>query len=73
MTRLLTSKYRGKNMDMLNNAKAWLLARWAERTSWDGGVIVGLSLGYLLLGGLVDLVAWLALAYGIYTFIAKEV
>ena len=57
-------------MDMLNTAKAWLLDRWAERTSWDGGVIVGLSLAYLLLG---DIVAWLALAYGVYTFIAKEV
>ena len=49
------------------------MARWAERTSWDGGLIVGLSLSYLLLGGLVDLVAWVALAYGVYTFIAKEV
>ena len=41
-------------MDMLNTAKAWLMDRWAERTSWDGGVIVGLSLAYLLLGGLVE-------------------
>jgi hypothetical protein len=60
-------------MNMLNNAKAWLMERWAERTSWDGGMIIGLSLSYLLLGGLVDLVAWVALAYGVYTFIAKEV
>ena len=27
-------------MDMLNIAKEWVLARWAERTTWDGGVIV---------------------------------
>jgi hypothetical protein len=60
-------------MNMLNNAKAWVMARWSERTSWDGGLIVGLSLSYLLLGGLVDLVAWVALAYGIYTFVKKEV
>ena len=73
MTLLLTLKYRGEYLDMLNNAKAGLLARWSERTSWGGGVVVGLSLGYLLLGGLVDIVAWVALAYGIYTFIAKEV
>ena len=39
-------------MNMLNNAKAWLMERWAERTSWDGGLIIGLSLSYLLLGGL---------------------
>ena len=31
-------------MDMLNIAKSWVLARWAERTTWDGGVIIGLSL-----------------------------
>ena len=60
-------------MELLNKAKEWVVARWAERTSWDGGVIVGLSLSYLLLGGLVDLFAWVALAYGVYTFIAKEV
>ena len=60
-------------MNMLNNAKAWLMARWAERKSWDGGMIIALSLSYLLLGGLVDLLDWVALAYGVYTFIAKEV
>ena len=60
-------------MDILNVAKGWVLERWAERTSWDGGVIVGVSLSYLLLGGLIDWVAWLALAYGIYTFVKAEV
>jgi len=59
--------------NMLQLAKDWVLARWAERTSWDGGVIVGVSLSYLLLGGLLDWVAWLALAYGIYTFVKSEV
>ena len=29
-------------MNMLNTAKAWLMSRWSERTSWDGGLIVGL-------------------------------
>ena len=60
-------------MDIFNVAKEWVLARWAERTSWDGSVIVGVSLSYLLLGGLIDWVAWLALAYGIYTFVKAEV
>ena len=59
-------------MDMLHSAKAWLMDRWSERTSWDGGLIVGLSLSYLLLGGLVDIVAWVALAYGVYTFVKAE-
>jgi len=60
-------------MNMINLAKDWVLARWSERTSWDGGVIVGVSLSYLLLGGLIDWIAWLALAYGIYTFVKSEV
>ena len=60
-------------MDIFNIAKAWVLARWAERTSWDGGVIIGLSLAWILLGGIVDWVAWLALAYGIFTFIKEEI
>ena len=42
-------------MDMMNVVKDWVLARWAERTTWDGGVIIAVSLSYLLLGGLVDL------------------
>ena len=62
-----------KVLAMFTMAKGWIKSRLKERTSWDGGLIVGLSLSYLLLGGLVDLVAWVALAYGVYTFIAKEV
>ncbi len=56
-------------MDMIKN---WVLARWAERTTWDGGVIIGVSLSYILLGGLVDWLAWIALAYGVYTLVKAE-
>ena len=56
-------------MDMIKN---WVLARWNERTTWDGGVIIGVSLSYLLLGGLVDWLAWIALAYGVYTLVKAE-
>ena len=56
-------------MDMIKN---WVLARWAERTTWDGAVIVGMCLSYLLLGGLVDWLAWIALAYGVYTLVKAE-
>ena len=47
-------------MDMLNIAKEWVLARWAERTTLDGGVIIGLSLAWIILGDLIDWVAWVA-------------
>ena len=48
------NKHIGEFMDMLNIAKEWVLARWAERTTWDGGVIVGLSLAWIILGDLID-------------------
>tara|TARA_Y100000361_G_C11012610_1_gene265173 strand:+ start:232 stop:414 length:183 start_codon:yes stop_codon:yes gene_type:complete len=59
-------------MDMMNVVKNWVLARWAERTTWDGGVIIAVSLSYLLLGGLVDWLAWIALAYGVFTLVKAE-
>lgn len=59
-------------MNLVNMAKEWLLARWAERTTWDGGVIIGLSLCWILLGGIVDWLAWVALAYGVFTFVKAE-
>ena len=50
----------------------WAKARIAERTSWDGGVIVAGSLAIILFGGIVKLAAWAGLAYGIWTIISKE-
>ena len=59
-------------MDMMSVVKDWVLARWAERTTWDGGVIIAVSLSYLLLGGLVDWLAWIAIAYGVFTLVKAE-
>ena len=59
-------------MEMINMVKDWILARWSERTTWDGGVIIAVSLSYILLGGLVDWLAWVALAYGVFTLIKSE-
>ena len=58
--------------DYINIAKSCILDRWAERTSWDGGVIVAVSLSIILFGGLIKWLAWVALAYGIYTFVKPE-
>jgi|TARA_Y100000114_G_C11649986_1_gene273690 hypothetical protein len=60
-------------MNMLSSVKDWILARWSERTSWDGGVIVAVSLSLIILGDLVWWAAWLALAYGVYTLVKPEV
>ena len=59
-------------MDMLNIAKDWILARWAERTSWDGVTIIVVCGSIILFGGIAKLLAWAGLAYGIYTLSKTE-
>lgn len=59
-------------MNLLNIAKAWIMARWSERTSWDGGVIIGMSLAWIIFGGMIDWLAWVALGYGVFTFWKEE-
>lgn len=64
------------NLDMFkgfyNIGKDWVLDRLGERTSWDGGVIIAVCGGYLMLGGLIDLVAWGGLLYGAWTLWKSE-
>ena len=49
----------------------FIKARLAERTSWDGMTIVGLSLLVLVAAPVVKLLACPALVYGLWT-IYKE-
>ena len=60
-------------MDMLSSVKDWILARWSERTSWDGAVIVAVSLSIIIFNGLIWWAAWVALAYGFFTLVKEEV
>ena len=50
----------------------WIKARIAERTSWDGATIVGLSLMVLLAAPIVKMLAWPALIYGLWTIYSEE-
>ena len=59
-------------MDMLNIAKEWILARWAERTSWDGAVIIGVSVCVLVAAPIIEWLARPTLLYGIYTLVKSE-
>mgnify|MGYP003304790982 CR=1 FL=1 len=45
----------------------YIKARLGERTSWDGATIIGVSLLILLAAPIVKLLAWPALAYGLWT------
>jgi hypothetical protein len=51
--------------------KGWVKSRLAERTSWDGAMIIGMSLLVLAAAPIVKLLAWPALGFGLWT-LAKE-
>ena len=45
----------------------WVKARIAERTSWAGIAIVGMSLLVIVAAPIVKFLAWPALIYGLWT------
>tara|TARA_E500000178_G_scaffold343402_1_gene390155 strand:+ start:235 stop:417 length:183 start_codon:yes stop_codon:yes gene_type:complete len=59
-------------MEMLNKAKDWVMDRVGERTSLDGISLVVICGSVILFGGLAKLVAWVGLAWGIYTLVKSE-
>lgn len=56
----------------LQFAKSWALARWAERTSWDGAVIIGISVLALAAAPLIKWAALAGLVYGAWTLWKSE-
>lgn len=52
--------------------KDWVLARWAERTSWDGTILIAVGVVGLLASPLVKLASWVAIGYGAWTLWKKE-
>ena len=50
----------------------YIKASIGERTSWDGATIIGISLLILVAAPIVKLLAWPALAYGIWTLVKGE-
>lgn len=52
--------------------KEWVMARWAERTSWDGTVLIAVGVLGLLASPLVKLASWVAVGYGAWTLWKKE-
>ena len=43
-----------------------------ERTSWDGAILIGICGSVILFGGLAKMLAWVGLAYGIWTLAKPE-
>ncbi len=59
-------------MDVINNAKDWLVDRLGERTSHDGIALIIACGSVLLFGGLAKLLAWVGLLWGVYTLVRME-
>lgn len=59
-------------MNYLKLAKSWVTSRLAERTSWDGGVIIGISLLVMVASPMIKFAAWGGLAYGAWTLYKEE-
>ena len=59
-------------MDMFNKCKDWVMARVAERTSWDGMTIMGGSILIIVGMPIIKMLAWPALIYGVWTILKEE-
>ena len=59
--------------DKLIALKDWLMARAKERTSWDGATIIGGSVLILMGAPIIEMLAWPALIWGVYTLIKEQV
>jgi len=52
--------------------KAWINARLGERTSWDGAVLIGAGIAFLIFKPIASLVAYVAIGYGAWTLWKSE-
>jgi hypothetical protein len=50
-------------MNKIMAVKDWIMARVAERTSWDGATIIGGSVLILMGAPIIEMLAWPALVY----------
>jgi hypothetical protein len=59
-------------MERLNSLVKWATDRFNERSSWDGTVIIGLSILFLIAAPIIKYVAWAGIIYGIVRIYNKE-
>ena len=59
-------------MDMLLNAKDWVMDRVGERTSIDGLGLIVICGSVILFGGIAKLLAWVGLVWGVYTLVKSD-
>ena len=61
-----------KFLAIFNFLKEWVKDRLAERTTWDGAVLIGAGVSFFLFKGIATFVAWAAIIYGAWTLWKKE-
>lgn len=58
-------------MNMIKSGISWVKDRLVERTSWDGGVVIAISVLALIASPIIKWVAYAGLVYGIFTIIKR--
>jgi hypothetical protein len=59
-------------MVQITKIKEWILARVAERTSWDGVSVIAISVAILVASPIAKWLAYAGIVYGIYTFVKEQ-
>jgi len=57
---------------MIDSIKNFIKLRLEERTTLDGAVLILAGVSYLIFKPIAVIVAYVAIAYGIYTLLKKE-
>lgn len=53
-------------------AKAWVMSRLGERTTYDGAVIVALCGSYILFESIIGIGAYAGVLYGLWTMYQEQ-
>tara|TARA_B100000575_G_C22614054_1_gene382130 strand:- start:221 stop:391 length:171 start_codon:yes stop_codon:yes gene_type:complete len=56
----------------MDRIKDWIHDRALERTSLDGVALIAICGSIIMFGGIVKILAWVGLGYGIYTLVREE-
>lgn len=57
---------------MIEKLKGWSLDRLKERTTYDGLTLIVVCGSIIIFGGIATKLAWLGLAYGIFTSVKSQ-
>ena len=59
-------------LELLDTVTSWVKAQWAQRTSWDGTVLIVVGVMGLVAHPLVNMASWVAIGWGAWTLWKQE-